>query len=220
MKLKKHHSDSWVDKKGSKRAFIGKVRAENGVDYETSLFIAEIPDDVDITTAYAGDKDTYPVPPKGVKIRRLTHSTSDDGIVRGSYDGTKIAYLSKDKNGIKQIFIIAANGSDVSKDPEKHPKQVTSFKSDASNIRWHPSDKRIFSISNGKIYESNVESAENFGKTILLTPDTMERGNLVVSPDGKMLAYNVAIPAKDDSIMIDGKVKDTFDQIFVLELKN
>ncbi len=218
--IEKAHSDSWVDKKGSKRAFIGKVRAENGVDYETSLFIAEIPDNVDITTAYSGDKDTYPTPPKGVKIRRLTHGTVDDGIVRGSYDGTKIAYLSTDKNGVKQVFMIATNGSDVSKDPEKQPKQVTNFESDASNIRWHPSDKSIFSISSGKIYESDVEGAKNFGKTILLTPDMMERGSLVVSPDGKMLAYNVKISDKDHSIMIDGKVKDAFDQIFVLELKN
>jgi len=216
--LEKAYSDSWVDSKGSKRAFIGKVRADNGVDYETSLFVAEIPTEVDITTALSGDKNTYPTPPKGVKIRRLTHSKSDNGIVRGSFNGKYIAYLSKDENGIKQVFVIPEDGSDLDKNLAKHPKQVTHFSSDASNIRWHPSDKRVFSISKGKIYESDVSDTDNFGKTSLLTPDDLERGSLVVSPDGNMLAYNVKVADKEHSIMIEGKLKDKFDQIFVLEL--
>ncbi len=214
--IEKAYSDSWVGEKGNVRAFIGKVRAENRVDYETSLFVAEIPEDVDITTAYSGDKNTYPNPPKGIKIRRLTHSKSDEGIVRGSYNGKKIAYLSKDKNGIKQVFVIHTDGSDLSDNPKKKPKQITYFKSDAANIRWHPSDNWIFSISNGKIYACNIAK----DKIVLLTPNDLIRNNLVVSPLGDMLAYNVKVSDKNFKLIIDGKAKKEFEQIFILQLNN
>jgi len=216
--IEKAYSDSWVDFKGTKRAFIGKVRAENGVDYETSLFVAEIPNDVDITTAYSGDKDTYPVPPKGIKIRRLTYSKSDDGIVRGSYNGNRIAYLSTDKKGVKQVFVIPTNGSDQDQDLKMHPRQVTHFDSDASNIRWHQSDNWVISISKGLIYASYVGNNNIFGTTILLTKEDLERGNLVVSPDGNMLAYNVDLPeGKDSKRKTDDPIKK-YKQVFVLKL--
>jgi len=212
--LEKAYSDSWVDKNGNKRAFIGKVRSENGVDYETSLFVAEIPENVDITTSLSGDKDNYPSPPTGIKITRLTHSTTDDGIVRGSYDGKRIAYLSKDALGIKQVFVIPTDGSDRSEDPEENPKKITNYESDASDIRWHDSDDWVFSISNGNIFVSYVGNGENFGKVIPITNDNLKRGNLVVSPDGKSLAYNIETPVKE---VKEGSKKE-FKQIFVLEL--
>ena len=216
--IEKAYSDSWVDSNGSKRAFIGKVRAENGVDYETSLFVAEISDEVDITSAFSGDKDTYPDPPKGIKIRRLTHSTSDDGIVRGSFDGKKIAYLSDDKHGVKQVFVISVDGSDLSDDPVKRPRQVTHYNSDASNVRWHQSDNWVFSISGGFVNVSYIGSGKNFGKTVLLTQAQLERNNLVVSPDGNMLAYNIDLPAKEKSDNKNEINTKKYKQIFVFGL--
>lgn len=216
--IEKAYGDSWVDSLGSKRAFIGKVRAKNGIDYENSLFVAEIPDHVDISSAYSGDADTYPEPPKGIKIKRLTHSTTDEGIVRGSYDGKRIAYLSKDTSGVRQVFVIASDGSDMSTDRAKRPKQVTNFASDAGFVRWHPSDDWLFSISDGKIYASYVGGTEDFGKSILLTPKNLDREALVVSPDGKMIAYNVLLPDADTSRIIDGKENNEYYQIFILEL--
>jgi hypothetical protein len=216
--IEKAYSDSWVDKNGTKRAFIGKVRAANGVDYETSLFVVEIPDTVDITTAYSGDKDTYPTPPRGITYRRLTHSTADTGIVRGSYNGENIAYLSEDDKGIQQVFVIATDGSDVSDDPDKRPKKITKFASNASNIRWHSSDNFLFSISDGKIYVTAVGNSINFGNTELLTPDNLTRGDLVVSPKGDMLAYTVKIKDEKSTLVVEGKIKDEFDQIFVMNI--
>lgn len=216
--IEKAYGDSWVDSLGSKRAFIGKVRAGNGIDYDTSLFVAEIPDSVDITSAYSGDEDSYPEPPKGVQIRRLTHTTTDGGIVRGSYDGKQIAYLSADTNGVKQVFVIATDGSDRSANPEKRPKQVTNFTFDAGFVRWHPSDDWLFSISDGKIYASYVGSITDFGKSILLTPENLNREALVVSPNGKMLAYNVLIEDPNTFRIIEGKENKEYYQIFILEL--
>ncbi len=216
--IEKAYGDSWVDSLGSKRTFIGKVRAENGVDYESSLFVADISSSVDITSAYSGDVNTYPEPPKGIIIKRLTHSKSDEGIVRGSYSGEQIAYLSKDEKGILQVFVIPVDGSDLSETVEDKPKQVTTYTTDAGNIRWHPSDEWLFSISDGKIYASYVGSSNSFGKSILLTPDDLNREALVVSPDGKMLAYNVNMPHASESRIIDGKQNNEFYQIFILEL--
>ena len=215
--IEKAFGDSWVDANGTKRAFIGKLRSANEIDYEYSLFVAHIPDRVDITTAQSGDKDVYPRPPEGITIRRLTHSTSDDGIVRGSYNGKSIAYLSMDENGIKQVFVIPTDGDDLSDNLEKRPKQITYFKSDGSNIRWHPSGKWLFSISAGKVYASPIEKRE---EVILLTPDDLIRNNLVVSPSGDRLAYNVKVISPDSKLIIEGKVKNNFDQIFILELDN
>ena len=212
--IEKAYSDSWVDSNGSKRAFIGKVRAENGIDYENSLFVAEIPENVDITTTFSGDKNTYPIPPKGIKIRRMTHSIEDDGIVRGSYDGRRIAYLSEDESGVKQVFVIPSDGSDRSEDTEKRPKQVTNYKSDASNIRWDRTDDWVFSISNGNIFAGYVGNDKNFGEVIPITNDDLDRSSLVVSPDGSRLAYNIEIPVKE----YKGELKKEYKQIFVLEL--
>ena len=216
--IEKAYGDSWVDSLGSKRAFIGKVRAQNGVDYESSLFIAEIPKDVDITSAYAGDADSYPEPPKGIKIKRLTHTTTDEGIVRGSYDGKRIAYLSKDDQGILQVYLIPVDGSDKAEDPKKRPVQVTNYSADAGFVRWHPTDDWLFSVSEGKIYAHDVGDSANLGNPILLTMTDLKREALVVSHDGRLLAYNVKIPNTEVSRMIDGKDDNEYYQIFILEL--
>lgn len=204
--IEKAYADSWVDSEGSMRAFIGDVRAKNGVDYESSLFVADIPDSVDITTAFSGNKDEYPTPPEGINIRRLTHSGKAAGIVRGSYDDKRIAYLSEDKNGIMQIAVIAANGSDLSEDKSKQPELLTNFKSDASRVRWHQSNEWIFSLVNGNVAVTNVKQKN----TILLTNDDKKRDELVVSPDGNRLSYTM--------VLQDKKSGKEFRQIFVLEL--
>lgn len=204
--IEKAYGDSWVDSDGKMRAFIGEVRATNGIDYDTALFVAEIPDEVDITTSFSGDNKEYPTPPKGIKIRRLTNHGAVGGIVRGSFDGKQIVYLSRDENGTMQIAVIAAYGSDISADKSKHPIQLTNFNNDASRVRWHPSNKWIFSLVDGNVVITNI----NQKKTIQLTNDNQERDKLVVSPDGNTLAYTIEVAHK--------KTKKEFRQIVVLEV--
>lgn len=210
--IEKAYGDSWVDLAGEMRAFIGKVRAENGVDYQTDLFVADIPESVDITTAFSGNGNEYPEPPKGITIRRLTHSGKIEGIVRGSFDGGMIAYLSPDKSGVLQVFAINSKGSDLSGDENLKPIQLSTFNTNATSPRWHPKKNWLFVISNGNIAAICAETGKNFGKTFMLTNDSQERGELVVSNDGNMLAY---------SILKTGSNKDEtkkFRQIFVLNL--
>ncbi len=204
-------NDSWVDSLGTMRAFIGKVRAENGVDYYYDLFVADIPLDIDITTAKAGTKTEYPTPAAGIIIRRLTNGMKAGGIVRGSYDGKNIVFTAEDNNGIKQVFIIKADAS------QKEPRKISNFTENASAVRWHPSDKWIFCITGGNIAAINVAE----GKTTMLTNDNQNREQLAVSHDGKTLAYVIPTLTKNK----EGKiVKDVsgndFRQIFILNIKN
>jgi hypothetical protein len=203
------HADSWVDAAGTMRAFIGKVRAENGTDYEEDLFVVDVPEDVDITTAFAGNGNEYPTAPEGLKIRRLTHGMNAGGIVRGSYNGKFIAFYAPDRNNINQIFVIPSDGSDRSSDKSKHPEQVTFFESDASFLRWHPSDKWILSVVNGNIAASYVGKDNNFGKTFLLTNDTLKRDQLVVSHSGNKIAYGISLRSENQ--------KRDYKQIFVMD---
>ena len=213
--IEKAYADSWVDPAGTMRAFIGKVRAENGVDYQNDIFVADVPLNVDITTAFSGNLAEYPEPPVGIKIRRLTHNGNAEGIVRGSSDGSQIAYLKKDNSNINQVFVIAADdGSDLAKDIKKQPKQLTNFNSDASSLRWHPSNDWIFSVVDGNIAATSSKSGENFGKTIMLTNDEKVRSELVVSNDGNLLAYTISI-AKNSSNTDTSSEK--YRQIFVME---
>ena len=201
--------DSWVDSLGTMRAFIGKVRAENGVDYYSDLFVADIPLDIDITTAIAGTKTEYPTPAKGISIRRLTHGMNLSGVVRGSFDGKRILFVANDKNGLAQVFITKADGT------KKQPKKISNFTKGASNVRWHPTDKWVFAITDGNIAAINIES----GKTTMLTNDIKVRDHLVVSRDGKQIAYVIATPTKDKlgKVVKDVSGKD-FRQIFVLNI--
>lgn len=210
--------DSWIGREGRVRAFIGKVREGDGVSYAESLFAVTIPPDLDITTADSGGPARYPSPPRGVSIRRLTHTWAC-GVVRGSYHGDRIAYYAKDAEGRTQVYVIPVTGSDRDPDPAKRPVQVTRLPHDAATgLRWHPSDNTIFCVSNNAIAAVCVAPGPRFGETVFLTPqDGVPRTNLVVSPDGKQLAYNkpVSACAADGRRLANYKGED-FLQIFMI----
>ncbi len=218
--IEKANKDSWVGRDGTMRSFIGKVRAADGESYEESLFVIDIPADVDITTAGAGSATEFPTPPRGVSIRRLTHSWAG-GDARGSLDGKRIAYFAKAEDGTTQVFLIASDGSDKDPDPAKRPVQATSFPKGAGGaIRWHASGNSIACVSNNGIVVTCVKPGELFGKSVWLTPqsDEPERDNLCWSPDGKLLSFAKIVPTFDT----EGKRAynyegEDFKQIFVVE---
>ncbi len=210
--IEKAYGDSWVDPAGKMRAFVGKIRAGNGVDYQTDLFVADISESIDITTAFSGNGTEYPEPPAGIKIRRLTHSGNVEGNVRGAFDGKQIAYCAPDSAGVMQVFVIDALGSDQSVDENMKPHQLTSFTENAANPRWHPQKNWLFVPTGGNIAAVCAEPGGNFGKTVLLTSENKERSQLVVSNDGNTLAYTIFVESK-----VENETK-IFRQIFVMEL--
>ncbi|HOK89212.1 MAG TPA: DUF3748 domain-containing protein [Candidatus Hydrogenedentes bacterium] len=197
--IEKAYGDSWVDPRGTLRAFIGKVRNDDGVTYEESLFVAEVPDSVDITTADPGDAERYPSPPQGIKIHRVTHEWAG-GIVRGAPDGSRIAYLGRDATGKQQVCVVDARGSDQAEDPAMRPVQVSRVEGGVTgDIRWHPSGKAVLFTADGGIAAVSLEGPLP-GETVWLTPhgDGEPRHAVVVSPDGRLVVYNRIVPTTDE----------------------
>jgi hypothetical protein len=218
--IEKAWGDNWVDANGSQRAFIGKVRAGDGIHYEQSLFVVDIPSATDITTADSGSATRFPTPPDGVHVRRLTTSHAA-GIVRCHHATKRIAYYGGPPDGPQQIFIIPADGAENHDDPAKRPVQATHIEGGVTGgLRWHVSGNAIAYIANNGIAITTVQPGTDFGKTTFLTPqgDSPERLNLVWSHDGTLLAYNKRIPTQDAA----GNPAKAFDgshlmQIFLLD---
>ena len=211
--------DSWAGANGLMRAFIGQVKQPDGATM-SSLFVADIPADIDITTSDSGTLTTPMTPPKGVTIRRLTNTTAA-GIVRGSLDGTRIGYFATPAGGSRQVFLINSKGSDQDPNPEMRPVQATTLEKGASGgLRWHPSGNSIAVISDNGIAAVCVKAGPLFGKAHWLTQhgtSVVAADALVWSRDGTRLAFNRRVPTYDSA----GKlVKDAggndFRQIFLV----
>ena len=212
--------DSWIGREGLMRAFVGKVRNDDGETYEESLFVIDVPANVDITTADSGSADRYPTPPEGIGIRRLTHDWAT-GVVRGTQDGGRIAYYAKDGNDLDQIFIIPSDGSDQSDDPAKRPVQATDLPDGAGpGLRWHPSGNSVACVSDNGVVVTCVKPGPLFGKSAWLTKhgEKHVRDQLVWSYDGKTVAYDRPVRYKDEQgervTMYDGADPS---QIFVID---
>ena len=194
--LERGADDSWIGAKGLMRGFIGTVKEADG-SYKSSLFVVDIPENVDVTTADSGTTTRFPGPPKGTVIRRLTR-TAASGIVRGSHDGAWAGYFATADDGSRQVFIIPSRGSDVDPDPAMRPVQATFLEKGASGgLRWHPSGNSIGVLSDNGVVVTCVKPGPLFGVSYFLTP--YGAGNpapeaLVWSRDGKRLAYNRRVP--------------------------
>ncbi|WP_259016403.1 DUF3748 domain-containing protein [Emticicia fluvialis] len=192
--------DSWVGTNGYKkpdgspqmaRAFIGSVIDKNGKKVD-EVFIVDIPDDITKegnSGPLAGTETAMPAPPEGTVQRRLTFTANTAqpgcvGIVRSAPDGQSLAFLAKDTRGILQIFTIDPYGKNLT--------QVTHHDSPVEGyVRWHPSGKSLFYVWNGSIVECKTGS-ESFEKRyqLLTKPSAPSPTNLVISHDGKTIAFN------------------------------
>ncbi|MCF0072092.1 DUF3748 domain-containing protein [Dyadobacter sp. CY261] len=211
------NSDSWVGLNGYAgqngkqqiaRAFLGTVRDRNGTEVP-EVFIVDIPEDITQRGPLGpleGTDTDFPMPPKGTIQRRLTFTADTphpgcSGIVRSSPDGSKLAFLAKDRSGITQIFTISPHGGTTT--------QVTEHTSDVKgNLRWHPDGKHIAYIFEGGIML--CDAGEGLFKErvqTLIKASANVPGNLVWSPNGKMLAFNR---------LIKNEIGKATQQVFVL----
>ena len=212
--------DSWVGKNGYMkpdgtrqlaRGFIGSVKDKSGKNVD-EVFVVDIPENIEIEGDFGpleGTKESLPMPPKRATQRRLTFTANSGhpgciGIVRSNADGSLLAFLAKDKNGVKQIFTIDPNGGEMS--------QVTFHNSDVEgSLRWHPDGKSVFYISGGSIQVCKI-GTEDFEKRckVISKPSKESPTNLVVSHDGNTLAFN----------RMDAFKGKTSKQIFVIKLND
>lgn len=175
-------------------AFIGDTLSEKG-EKVPELFIVDLPDnEAAWRTAGAepleGTETSLPAPPAGVQQRRLTftHHRRFPGLVsqprhwvRSNPQGSSLAFLMKDENGVTQVWLMSPNGGE--------PQQLTRLETDVqSAFNWHPCGNFL-----GFVFENQVVLCDaQSGKIIPLTqpgPDAPSADAIVFSPDGKYIAW-------------------------------
>jgi WD40 repeat protein len=191
-------------------AFQGHVTAAN-CEIVPEVFVVDLPDDPTCAgdAALAGTETTMPVPPPGVTQRRLTFTTERKfpGIqgprhwLRSSPDGSQIAFLMRDDDGIVQVWSVSPNGGE--------PRQLTRERYGvASAISWSPGGHSIAFIADNSVFTVNTDT----GNATRLTPRTGDADRprpeaCVYSPNGRRIAYIRPITR-------DG---NTLNQIFVVQ---
>ncbi|MEO5912749.1 MAG: DUF3748 domain-containing protein [Luteolibacter sp.] len=181
-------------------AFIGTIATADGKS-NTEVFIADLPDDIsqpDSSGPLEGTARHLPYPPAGVKIRRLTHTatTSLPGLqgprhwLRASPDGTTLAFLDQDDDGVIQIFGMSPNGGTA--------HRISHFeKSVDTPFTWSPDGRGIACSSGTRIAVIDVKSGTTTFLTEISKNSQQPRNGVVFSPDGKRVAYNRLLPDPD-----------------------
>jgi hypothetical protein len=213
--IDKAFDECWIGKKGYKKAngewqeraiaFQGNVLTSSGA-VKTECFVADLPADVSKARPGApleGTETTRPNVPQGVTQRRITHT--ENGMegprswVRTSSDGSTIAFLMKDKEGIIQIFGVSPNGGDV--------KQLTYNKfSVQGQFNFSPDDQLLAYVADNSVFTTDIAGGETKRITRRHEDEEKPVGGAVWSNNGKMLAYNRYVKSENGSFL----------QIFIL----
>jgi hypothetical protein len=202
--INRAYEEGWVGESGYRKpdgsqqrwalAFIGDTLSESG-EKVPELFIVDLPED-EAEWRHAGSEPlegtatTLPAPPAGVQQRRLTftHQNRYPGLVsqprhwvRSNPEGSQIACLMKDENGVVQVWLISPNGGEA--------QQLTHGESGVqSAFNWHPSGKALGFVMDERVVLCDAQS----GKIVPLTqPGTgaPSADAIVFSPDGKHIAW-------------------------------
>ncbi len=209
-------ADGYVRPDGTRQqraiAFQGQVIDKDGQPV-SEVYLVDLPDDLTVPgdAPLAGTATTRPAPPQGVAQRRLTFTTDRKypGIqgprhwLRSSPDGSQIAFLMKDDDGIVQVWTISPNGGE--------PWQVTHNAHDvASAFTWSPDGRWIAHTMDASVCVTDMTSGNTHRLTAPSDEDHAPRPEACVfSPDGKRIAYVRPVTKKGQ----------TWNQIFMLTLE-
>jgi len=202
--------EGWVGTKGYLRpdgtwqrravAFQGQVTTAEG-EMLWEVFVADLPADVTVPAPdgpLQGTLSQRPRPPLGTCQRRLTRTQHRKypGIqgprhwLRCCPDGTQIACLMRDEDGVVQLWAVSPQGGE--------PRQITRDPwSVASAFTWNPEGTHLAYAADNSIFV--VEAAS--GRSRRLTPQSSEEAApsplaCVFSPDGRKIAYLRRLPDK------------------------
>jgi hypothetical protein len=189
-------TNGYISADGSRQsralAFQGIVRGPGG-EPVPEVFIVDLPED--LTRAgegpLAGTETKAPRPPKGTVQRRLTHTVDRKypGIrgvrhwLRSSPDGSGIAFLMADDQGISQIWTISPNGGE--------PRQLTRNRWPiASAFTWSPDGQQLAHVMDNSVCATDATTGathrltQRFDDTMAPRPEAC-----VFSRDGRQIAY-------------------------------
>lgn len=226
--IEKAFSDSWVGRDGYVRAdatrqkraiaFQGHVRDDSG-NKISEVFIVDVPDRIDVpgpAGPLEGTPTTRPMPPKATRQRRLTYTADrkHPGIqgprhwLKSSPDGSRIAYLAKDDDGIVQLLTVSPLGG--------KPTQVTRNPWPIQTpLNWSPDGHFIAYGMDNSIFITDVRNGRSTRMTQRSSDELRPQPTGVVwSNDGKTIAFNRLVPHGDGR----GNARKSYLQIFLLKL--
>lgn len=208
--ISRAYDEGWVGTSGyvkadgmrQKRAlaFFGDVIAADGKRH-AEIFIADIPENVFNAAPDApleGNQGTLPHPPSGIVIRRLTHTenTASPGFqgprhwIRSSPDGSTLAFLDQDSEGIVQIFTISPNGGEI--------RQLSNLTKPVDTpISWSPDGTRLACSSGGRAVIIPADGKKPIYLTEVNPAGHHPLHGVIFSPDGKQVAFNRLLPHPD-----------------------
>ncbi len=214
--------DAWVGVDGYQRldgrwqkraiAFQGNVVTEDGRTI-SEAFIVDLPEDVTVPGEgpLEGTATRRPQPPRGTLQRRLTFTAERKyaGLqgprhwLRSCADGSRIALLMKDRDGVVQIWVVSPNGGP--------PQQITRNRWDvASAFSWSPDGKQLAYVADNSIFVTDVDTGCSRRVTPRSTDARAPRPEACVfSPDGHKIAYVRTVAESENT---------SHNQIFVLML--
>ncbi len=212
--------EGWVGRSGYTRAdgtqqhralaFQGTVVAANGSRH-AEVFLLDLPADATQPGdgPLQGTEWTRPAPPQDVRQRRLTFTaasrfpgvaTSPRHWLRASPDGSQIAFLMRDDEGVVQLWTVSPQGGS--------PRRVTrNVHPIASAFTWSPDGKGIAHVMDGSVCVTDMPTGETRRLTRRREGEQAPSAlACVYSPDGKWIAYTRNVPT-------DGAA---FAQVFVV----
>lgn len=197
--INRAYEEGWIGTRGYQKpdgswqrwaiAFIGDTLSAAG-EKQPEVFIVDLPEALE-DYARPGDdplegrEDRLPAPPAGVQQRRLTFTR---GVaqqprhwLRSAPDGSAIAFLMADEQGVIQLWTVSPNGG--------APRQVTRLAHGVqSAFSWHPQGAAIAFVSDDRVVRCDISS----GACQPLTErgEQPPSGDAVVwSPDGRQIAF-------------------------------
>jgi len=209
--IEKAFSDGWVGTQGYLKpdgsrqqraiAFQGHVRDQQG-KLHSELYIVDLPGDTNALTIpkpgtrLEGTPITRPAVPAGVVQRRLTYTLDRKfpGLqgprhwIRSTPDGSRLALLMKDDNGIAQIHTASPNGGE--------PIQLTRNPwSVQTPFSWRGDGRAICYAADNSVFVTELDNAGRETQTRRLTPRYDDATaptptGIVFSNDGNMIAFN------------------------------
>jgi hypothetical protein len=182
-------------------AFQGTAIAPDGRPV-VEAFIVDLPEDARAMTVpgdgpLEGTAATRPRPPRGVVQRRLTRTMDlpNPGIqgprhwLRSSPDGSRIAMLRKDADGVAQLWTVSPCAG-LPGGPAPEPVQLTRNPWPvASSFSWSPDGRWIAFVADNSVMAADAAT----GATLRLTPRAADADAplpfaCVVSPGGRSVA--------------------------------
>ncbi|WKZ94375.1 DUF3748 domain-containing protein [Chimaeribacter arupi] len=202
--ISRAYEEGWIGREGYVKqdgrrqrwalAFIGDTRAPSG-EKVPEVFVVDLPEN-DADLAHAGDiplqgtETAMPAPPRGVMQRRLTFTTERafPGVVsqprhwlRASPDGSEIAFLMKDAQGVVQVWAISPNGGE--------PRQITHGPHPIqSAFSWRADGKKLALICDNSVMLCDAGTGA-MSRLTARTEAPPLGDAVVISPDGNRVAF-------------------------------